>query len=197
MSTSGNSEGNSPINILQAGKHAIIYGLGVILTQSIGFVLIPIYTHYLTPADYGVLEILNRTSEIINILIGAGLALTVIRFFTLEESDRMKKAVVSTSIIFIVLFGAILIGIILAYSSNLTNLLFGTTNKNSLVILSIVICYTELMFVIPMAFVQAKVNSVLFISFSLFKFILGLTINIYFVAFLKWNVAGVLYASFD
>ena len=192
---SENPPNTAPLNILQAGKHAIIYGFGVILTQSIGFILIPIYTHYLTTADYGVLELLSRTSEIINIIIGAGLAMTVIRFFTLEDELSMKNAVVSTGITFIAIFGALCIALLLLNTEYITGLVFGATDNTHLVSLSIIICYTEILFVIPMAFVQARVNSALFIAFSLFKFILGLALNIYFVAMLKMNVQGVLYAT--
>ena len=42
-------------------KHSGIYGLGTILSKSVGFLMIPIYTHYFVPADYGVLELLDLT----------------------------------------------------------------------------------------------------------------------------------------
>jgi len=34
-------------------KHAGIYGLGSILSKSLGFLLIPLYTRFLAPAAFG------------------------------------------------------------------------------------------------------------------------------------------------
>ena len=37
-------------------KHSAVYGLGTILNRVVGFIMITIYTRFLTPADYGILE---------------------------------------------------------------------------------------------------------------------------------------------
>ena len=34
-------------------KHSAIYGFSNVLGKAIGFLLIPLYTHYIPPADYG------------------------------------------------------------------------------------------------------------------------------------------------
>ena len=45
------------INMLQTvkrlGLQSATYGLGSLLNKLLGFVLLPVYTRYLTPADYG------------------------------------------------------------------------------------------------------------------------------------------------
>jgi len=37
-------------------KTTAIYSIGQILPQAVRFILLPIYTHFLTPADYGVVS---------------------------------------------------------------------------------------------------------------------------------------------
>ncbi|PJA27338.1 MAG: hypothetical protein CO189_07460, partial [candidate division Zixibacteria bacterium CG_4_9_14_3_um_filter_46_8] len=59
--------------------HSSIYIFGMLISKAVGFIMIPIYTHYLTPADYGVLELLTMTSDVIAMLIGVGLAQSVLR----------------------------------------------------------------------------------------------------------------------
>ena len=46
-------------------KHSAIYGVGTALTKAVGFLMIPIYTRYLTPADYGIFELLNLTARVL------------------------------------------------------------------------------------------------------------------------------------
>src|SRR5438876_10203653 len=47
------------------GTNTLIYSLGGILGRAIGFVMIPVYTRYLTPADYGIIELLDLTTYLI------------------------------------------------------------------------------------------------------------------------------------
>ena len=43
--------------ILDIVKDSSIYGVSKVLGQAISFFLIPLYTSYLTPNDYGILNI--------------------------------------------------------------------------------------------------------------------------------------------
>src|SRR5262249_22153643 len=45
-------------------RHAAIYGAANVLLQAAGLVLLPLYTRFLTPSDFGVLEILGRAGEV-------------------------------------------------------------------------------------------------------------------------------------
>jgi O-antigen/teichoic acid export membrane protein len=80
-------------------KHSLIYGLSGILSRSIGFLLIPLYTHYLTPADYGTLELLDLTSYIIGMLAAMGISNSVMRFYYEFSEQEMKDQVISVALI--------------------------------------------------------------------------------------------------
>ena len=45
-------------------RHTAIYGIGSMLVPAASFLLLPLYTRALAPAEYGVLEILNRAGEV-------------------------------------------------------------------------------------------------------------------------------------
>ena len=40
--------------IRTAARHSAVYGLGAVAVKAVGFLMLPVYTHYLTPADYGI-----------------------------------------------------------------------------------------------------------------------------------------------
>lgn len=44
-------------------KHTAIYSLGNLSTKIIGLILLPLYTSYLTTAEYGIFSILEVTSQ--------------------------------------------------------------------------------------------------------------------------------------
>ena len=54
----------------KALNHTAIYGAADILRKIVGFLMLPIYTRYLTPADYGVVELMKMTIAIVEIVIG-------------------------------------------------------------------------------------------------------------------------------
>src|SRR5262249_52982986 len=50
-------------------RHTSIYGMGEMASKVIGFFLLPLYTHFLTPADYGVLGLLYITMRVLDIVV--------------------------------------------------------------------------------------------------------------------------------
>ncbi|RJR29496.1 MAG: hypothetical protein C4576_35335, partial [Desulfobacteraceae bacterium] len=58
-------------------KHTSIYGLSNVVGKAIGFLMIPVYTRFIPPHDYGVLEILDVTVNILGIFVGIGISSAV------------------------------------------------------------------------------------------------------------------------
>ena len=46
--------------------HATIYGIGAMAVQATSMILVPLFTHNLTKAEYGILEMVYRTGEVFN-----------------------------------------------------------------------------------------------------------------------------------
>ena len=55
----------------QLGKDSIVYGIGGMIAGGMGLFLLPLYTRFFAPSDYGVIETLN----VINSFLGAVLIL--------------------------------------------------------------------------------------------------------------------------
>src|SRR5688572_16790879 len=96
-------------DIRMLGRHAAIYGVGNMLAKLTSFIMLPIYTRYLTPADYGVLELTSMTLDFLAIMLGMNVAGTVYRFFAEEKSKAGRDLVMSTAAI-----GKIVTSLILA-----------------------------------------------------------------------------------
>src|SRR5437016_577255 len=57
------------------------YGLASILPQVVGFMLIPVYTAFLSPADIGILDLTAAFGAILVVLMRFGVPGAVTRFF--------------------------------------------------------------------------------------------------------------------
>ena len=67
--------------LLKLGRHSFVYGVGNAIGIAGGFVLIPLYTHVLTTGEYGTLEMINRTADILMLIMFMGIRQAFIRFY--------------------------------------------------------------------------------------------------------------------
>jgi O-antigen/teichoic acid export membrane protein len=83
--------------IQRLGKHSLIYGLGGLIQRIVAVLLLPLYTRYLSPSDYGAIEALVALTAVIFALLRAGIQSSFFRFYFNAQDDRGRQTVVRTS----------------------------------------------------------------------------------------------------
>lgn len=79
------------------GRQAAFYALGTVAGRAISFVTLPFYTRLLTPAEYGVIQLVLMTFELVAMVAGSRLAVGVFRFYHKAEGEQAKNRVLSTA----------------------------------------------------------------------------------------------------
>src|SRR5438477_4705083 len=80
-------------------RHAAVYGLANVLVQASGFILLPLYTRYLTPADYGMLEVLGRLAETTGtLLLAGGMRQALFTFYQQADGEAQRRRVVGAAL---------------------------------------------------------------------------------------------------
>lgn len=176
-------------------KHTAIYGMGSVLAKVVGFFMIPFYTHYLTPTDYGVLELLELSLSLAALVLTMWLNASVIRHYNDFDQDRDRKQAVST--IFLV---ACAIGIAVAIlgirlSKPLSSLILNTPDLHYFVSLEAVSFLVTCVNVVCLSYLRAQQRSVVIVGTNLISLIMALGLNIYFIAIRHSGAVGVLYSS--
>ena len=74
------------------GKHSAIYGLGGLVSRILAVLLLPLYTSYLTPSDFGKVETLVALSAILVTILRAGISTAFFRFYfdSPDPADRVR-----------------------------------------------------------------------------------------------------------
>ncbi len=93
--------------IQQFLKEGSIYTLSNFATKGISLLLIPFYTAYFSPADYGILDYLSVLSGVINAIFSLQIAQGVSRYLgddSLSELEKRKLGATGINAIFIVYF---------------------------------------------------------------------------------------------
>lgn len=190
---SGDGEGDDSLQKL--GKDTLVYGLGTVLSRAASFIMLPIYTRYLTPADYGVLELLQLTLDVTSILLSAGVTSGVLRFYFKADGQKERLEIVSTA--FLLLAGLNLVGsVALGLSAPwVAEIVLDRAGQGALVRIAAVTFFFEAFVIVPMLLIQARQRPRLYVMASLSKLLLQLGLNIWLVVGLRMGVEGVLLSS--
>ncbi len=181
--------------VRRIGRHTLIYGAGIIASKLVSFIMLPVYTRYLSTADYGVLELLGTTIDVIGMIGGLGLAAGMFKYYAEAKTPDDKRSLISTLTI-----GSGGISLVIALlgilaSPFLTKLLFGESQTPLYFQLFFLIFFFQSIGNLALAFVQAEERSQLFVALNVAKLFVTLALTIVFVVELEWSIRGVLLAN--
>src|SRR5258708_5641689 len=105
----------------EIAKKSGIYSLVPVINRGASFLLLPIYTRVLTPADYGVMELLDLTSNIVALLLGTRIGQALFYFYFAARNDEERETCLSSLYTAAMLVG-ILCGCVMAGAAPLSTL---------------------------------------------------------------------------
>jgi O-antigen/teichoic acid export membrane protein len=72
------------------------YGVGGVLLRGLSFLLVPVYTRYLTPADYGIVAVTATVALMLGLIYPLGLHGALTRFYFGASSDAERRRIAGT-----------------------------------------------------------------------------------------------------
>ena len=106
-------------------KHSAIYGLGGVLSRILAVLLLPLYTRYLSPRDYGAIETLVALVVVLMSVLRAGIASAFFRFYFDSDDEAYRVRVVRTSFWFTMATATAGLVVGLALAAPIGHALFG------------------------------------------------------------------------
>jgi O-antigen/teichoic acid export membrane protein len=114
-------------------RHSAIYGLGSIVARVVGVLLLPLYTRYLSPADYGLIETLVALSAVLTALVAQGMKSAFFRFYFDSADEERRLLVVRTAFWYVMAAATAVLVAGVALAGPISWLLFGTHDHAGLV----------------------------------------------------------------
>jgi O-antigen/teichoic acid export membrane protein len=178
-------------------KEGTIYTIAGFLAKGVSLLLIPLFTTYFSPRDYGVLDLLFVFSMFFHAFFSLQIGQGLTRFIGEAHLDQEKQRKIASTSLFIVLVGY-LIGtfIALIYQTELMNLL-GLTHpsyKKSYVLALLSLGANGLYFFFSAHLQALRRKTAVALSSFLHAF-LGITGTYFFVLVLDKGLNGVFYAT--
>lgn len=99
----------------------------------IAVLLLPVYTRYLSPTDYGQIETLLALTTVMGLVLRAGITSAFFRFYFDETDDIGRRRVLRTSFWFTMGGATLGLALLLALAGPVSSLIFGTADAADLV----------------------------------------------------------------
>src|SRR5688500_5441909 len=81
------------VQMRRLGRHSAVYGLGGIVSRVIAVFLLPVYTRYLEPEDFGAVGLIVALSAVLVAVLRAGISSAFFRF-TFDSQDPAQRLLV-------------------------------------------------------------------------------------------------------
>jgi O-antigen/teichoic acid export membrane protein len=92
---------SAPFQFGALGSYTMMFAMVTVLTKAVSFIMLPLYTRYLTPADYGVIELIELSFDILTMVAGSRLLGGVFRYYHQSEVTTERRALISTGVLII------------------------------------------------------------------------------------------------
>ena len=178
------------------GRDTLIYGAGMMLNRAVSFLMLPVYTRYLSTADYGVLQLLDMTVDISHILFTAGMIAGVSLFYFQTQDSDERADILRTAFVGEMVLTVIGATALFLLAPTVWRHALGGAGEALFVRIIAVNFTLQMLTSVPMVLLQLQQRSRAIITINFCRLVAQVSLNILFVVVLHQGVKGILLASF-
>jgi len=176
-------------------RHSATYAVSEQVGRLAGFLLLPLTTGYLSPAEFGVRELLAVSLTLVAQIAGLHLGAGVSRFYFESSDERVRAAVASTAVLTVTAAVGLLVGPLLLVSGSLATWLPGSPPDGDVYVrLACGVFAFQCIREVTNKVLQTQQRSALFACLSLSKLLLEIGLQITALVVMRWGLSGLLLA---
>ena len=176
-------------------KNSLFFSIGIVFGKAASFLLLPIYTHYLSNEEYGVATTLVNFSAVLGLIIMLSLRAAMIRFYN-EYRDAEERKNFIGSLITLVSVSAVVFVLILTFFQNLyAPFVFKEIDFFPLIFGSLIAAAFEGLFSLYQSIWQAEQNGKAYSLNNALYLISHVIINSALVVFFKMGASAIVWGG--
>jgi O-antigen/teichoic acid export membrane protein len=176
-------------------RNVVIYGMGDVATSVVSLLLLPIFTSYLTPADYGVITMLLTIEVVTKVLFRWGVDTAFMRLYYDCGDSHGRQRLASTIFLFLLVVNGVLVAAGIAAAGWLSVLLFGTGAHAILIRLTLANTFVNGFFFIPFHVLRIGERSGQFVALSFSRSVGTIVARLLLVIGARMGVLGIVAAD--
>jgi len=168
-----------------------IYGLSSVIGRLLNYLLVPLYTRYFLPAEYGVVTELYAYVAFLVIVLTYGLETA---FFRFSKKDNDVKVVYSTVLISLIVSSIIFVILMFASSSSIANWM-GYAGHTEYIEWFAIIIALDAISSVSFAKLRAQNKAIRFALIRLGNIFVNISLNIYFIVYQEFGIEYIFIAN--
>jgi O-antigen/teichoic acid export membrane protein len=176
-------------------SQTLIYGLGDAIIKAIAFFLIPLYTRVLTKEEVGIIALINIIELILLLVLSLSLNSAVLKVFHDLKTETEKRAIFSTSLIFISIIAFFVLSALFINAGALSQIFFRSADYSVYLKIVLVSVFFNLFRLLGLAYLRALEKPIHYSILNIIHFTLLVSLNIYHIVILKQSILGVVKSS--
>jgi len=167
-----------------------VYGLSSVVGRLLNYLLVPLYTRYFLPAEYGVVTELYAYVAFLVVLLTYGMETAFFRFSKKEESTK----VYSTTLISLLISSVVFVGLIFLNSSAISEWL-GYSNHPEYIQFFALIIGMDAVSSISFAKLREQDKAMRFAFIRVVNIMVNVGFNLYFIVYQEYGIAYIFIAN--
>jgi O-antigen/teichoic acid export membrane protein len=176
-------------------KDSAIYVVGTVLSQGIGLILLPLYTHIFAPADYGLIDILTITAKLVNLVVALEISQGVARLYPEVQTDHAKAGYASTALWFTLLMYTLFAGLAMGLSAPLSAWILESSAQQNIFRVAVLSMSAEGIFYLIQNQLRFRLQPVLYAIVSIVAILVSVAIIVSLLLGTGLGVIGVFYGQ--
>jgi O-antigen/teichoic acid export membrane protein len=176
--------------IKELTKDTIIYGISTIVGRFLNFLLVPIYTNYISTSDFGVFANIYAYIAILTILFIYGMDAAFLKYSSLADESK-KKDSFSTPFIFVFLTTILIVLLLFILKIPFLDLMKVPSEYSYLYLYFILILAFDATALIPFASLRLKRKAARFTSIKLINIFINLSLNLILIVGYNYGIEAI------
>ncbi|MBH0173800.1 oligosaccharide flippase family protein [Fictibacillus sp. 23RED33] len=178
--------------IKRLGGDSLLYAFMNLGTKFIAFLMFPIYTYYLTPSEYGVIDLIDSTTAMLTFIVIFGTD-SALAFYYFDVKDKAKRwAYVQNVLTFrlMVAFFFVLIVLIAGYS--ISDVLLKDAGYFNALLFAVGVLFIDTIFALVLTVFRYEYKTLRVVLYTVGKMLLIAVISYVFLKYIWTSVEGII-----
>ncbi len=179
--------------IKELASDTAVYGLSSVVARFLNYLLVPFYTGYFAPGEYGVISLIFAAFVFLNVIFTFGMESSYIRYGSEREGSKDVFRTIQSAMF----VAGTVFAILMIFSSGwmMPLLSLDGANAGSIYLLLIGILWFDALGIVPYAELRLVRKSFTYAAYRILNVIINLSLNIYLIAGLGMGIEAVLWSN--
>lgn len=178
-------------DIKSAIKNTLIYGLSNLSTKIVGLILLPLYSIHLSIEEYGVLAILEVTSQVLIAIFSLSMGPAFFRWYYEKEYLEKQKSLFYTIIVSMSCMAVIMFLSLSFLTNPFSTLIFNSPQFSNVLKLMLASTAMEIVLISPNLLMRLQEKPALFAITNIIKLFISLIFTLIFIIHFNRKIDGI------